>query len=73
MLAGKIEVTKFIEGIERNIGWRAPGKLFGEIPIIFVDRRVGISKMDSHIVLEAIATPWRLWLTWLFHRPRARR
>jgi thioredoxin reductase (NADPH) len=35
VLSGKIEVTKRIEGIERTIGWRAPGQLFGEIPIVF--------------------------------------
>ena len=33
VLAGKIEVTKRIDGIERTIGWRAPGKIFGEVPI----------------------------------------
>ncbi|HZX43295.1 MAG TPA: FAD-dependent oxidoreductase, partial [Myxococcaceae bacterium] len=35
VLAGKIEVTKAIDGIERCIGWRAPGQIFGEVPIIF--------------------------------------
>ena len=34
VLAGKIEVTKSIDGIVRTIGWRAPGQIFGEIPII---------------------------------------
>lgn len=33
VLSGKIEVTKRIEGIERTIGWRVPGKIFGEVPI----------------------------------------
>ena len=33
VLAGKIEVTKRIDGIERTIGWRSPGKIFGEVPI----------------------------------------
>jgi thioredoxin reductase (NADPH) len=33
VLAGKIEVTKRIDGIERTIGWRLPGKIFGEVPI----------------------------------------
>jgi thioredoxin reductase (NADPH) len=33
VLAGKIEVTKRFDGIERTIGWRAPGKIFGEVPI----------------------------------------
>src|SRR5690348_6021960 len=35
VLSGRIEVTKRIEGIERVIGARAPGQIFGEVPIIF--------------------------------------
>src|SRR5688572_7698145 len=35
VLAGKIEVTKSIDGITRTIGWRAPGQIFGEIPLVF--------------------------------------
>ena len=35
VLAGRIEVTKVIDGIERVIGARAPGQIFGEVPIIF--------------------------------------
>ena len=35
LLTGKIEVTKKIDGIERTIGWRAPGQIFGEVPIVF--------------------------------------
>jgi thioredoxin reductase (NADPH) len=34
VLAGRIEVTKLKDGIERTIGWRAPGQLFGEVPIV---------------------------------------
>jgi thioredoxin reductase (NADPH) len=33
VLAGKIEVTKRIDGIERTIGWRTPGQIFGEVPL----------------------------------------
>jgi len=33
VVAGKIEVTKRFDGIERTIGWRVPGKIFGEVPI----------------------------------------
>jgi len=33
VVAGKIEVTKLVDGIERTIGWRAPGEIFGEVPI----------------------------------------
>jgi thioredoxin reductase (NADPH) len=35
VLAGRVEVTKIIDGIERVIGARVPGQIFGEVPIIF--------------------------------------
>jgi thioredoxin reductase (NADPH) len=35
VLSGRIEVTKVIDGIERVIGVRAPGQIFGEVPITF--------------------------------------
>jgi thioredoxin reductase (NADPH) len=33
VLSGKIEVVKLIDGIERTLGWRVPGSIFGEVPI----------------------------------------
>ena len=33
VLTGKIEVVKTIDGIERTLGWRLPGTIFGEVPI----------------------------------------
>ncbi len=33
VLAGKIEVVKRIDGVERTLGWRAPGTMFGEVPM----------------------------------------
>jgi dolichol-phosphate mannosyltransferase len=33
-----------------------------EVPIVFVDRRVGESKMDRKIVLEAVGAAWKLRL-----------
>ncbi len=33
VLAGKIEVVKAVEGIQRTLGWRLPGTIFGEVPI----------------------------------------
>src|SRR5215469_1136134 len=33
VLAGKLEVVKLIDGIERRLGWRAPGTIFGEVPV----------------------------------------
>lgn len=37
-----------------------------EVPIIFVDRRVGISKMSKHIMYEAALMVWKLKLKSLF-------
>src|SRR6185436_14659979 len=33
VLAGKIEVVKLIDGVERRLGWRVPGTIFGEVPL----------------------------------------
>ena len=33
VLAGRIEVVKMVDGIERRLGWRVPGTIFGEVPI----------------------------------------
>ena len=33
VLAGKLEVVKVVEGIDRTLGWRLPGTIFGEVPI----------------------------------------
>jgi thioredoxin reductase (NADPH) len=35
VLTGSIEVVKMIDGIERTLGWRAPGAIFGEVPLTF--------------------------------------
>jgi len=50
--------------------WRK-GFRITEIPILFVDRRVGISKMNRKIIFEAIIMIWHLWFIRLFtSRPR---
>src|SRR5579871_6286122 len=33
VLAGKMEVIKTFDGIERTLGWRLPGTIFGEVPL----------------------------------------
>ena len=33
VLSGKMEVVKLFDGVERTLGWRATGTIFGEIPI----------------------------------------
>jgi len=38
------------------------GCRIGEVPIIFVERRQGQSKLSSNVILESIVMPWRLTL-----------
>jgi dolichol-phosphate mannosyltransferase len=38
------------------------GSRIGEVPIIFVERRQGQSKVSGTVLLESLATPWRLRL-----------
>jgi dolichol-phosphate mannosyltransferase len=38
------------------------GSRIGEVPIIFVERRQGQSKLSSNVILESIVMPWRLKL-----------
>jgi dolichol-phosphate mannosyltransferase len=33
-----------------------------EVPIIFVERRLGVSKISSRVLLESVIVPWRLRL-----------
>jgi len=47
--------------------WRKKFKI-KEIPIIFVERRLGVSKMSKHIVWEAFLLVLRLRLERIFHR-----
>ena len=36
------------------------GARIGEVPIIFVERRQGVSKLSKRVMLESMLTPWRL-------------
>jgi dolichol-phosphate mannosyltransferase len=54
--------------IEMNFWCWKRGFRIKEIPIIFTDRRVGISKMSKKIVWEAIFMVWRLRLMSLVGR-----
>jgi dolichol-phosphate mannosyltransferase len=36
------------------------GFRIGEVPIIFVERRLGQSKLSSNVLLESLIMPWRL-------------
>lgn len=33
VLSGKIEVVKTFDGVERRLGWRSAGSIFGEVPL----------------------------------------
>ena len=41
VLSGKIEVVRLFDGVERTLGWRVPGTIFGEVPIAFGTAFVG--------------------------------
>ena len=41
---------------------RRVGARFGEVPIVFVDRQFGKSKMSKRIVMEAMSVLTKLWL-----------
>jgi dolichol-phosphate mannosyltransferase len=32
----------------------------GEVPIIFIERRLGQSKLSSNVLIESLIMPWRL-------------
>jgi dolichol-phosphate mannosyltransferase len=38
------------------------GCKIGEVPIVFVERRVGHSKLSLGVIVESVLTPWRLIL-----------
>jgi dolichol-phosphate mannosyltransferase len=65
---GAIHSNGYAFQIEMNFKtWRKGFKIH-EIPIVFVDRRIGSSKMSKHIVYEAVWMVWRLKIKSLFGR-----
>jgi dolichol-phosphate mannosyltransferase len=54
--------------IEMNFKTWRKGFRVCEIPIVFVDRRIGVSKMSKSIVYEAVWMVWRLKFRSLFER-----
>ena len=42
------------------------GARIGEVPIIFVERKLGVSKLSGSVLLESGVTPWRLRLRSIF-------
>jgi dolichol-phosphate mannosyltransferase len=47
----------------------AGGCRVSEIPITFVERRLGASKLSAHVVVESAAVPWRLAWRSLSRKP----
>ncbi|MGE0362354.1 MAG: polyprenol monophosphomannose synthase [Vicinamibacterales bacterium] len=47
------------------------GATVGEVPIIFVERRVGASKISGGVIRESFFTPWRMALRRLFGHRRS--
>jgi dolichol-phosphate mannosyltransferase len=52
--------------------WRA-GFRIKEIPILFIDRRAGMSKMSKMIVFEAVTRVWSLFFKKLLHIDKLKR
>lgn len=55
-----LQVTGFGFQVELNYRCHQRGLKIVEVPITFVDRRVGTSKMSSGIFLEALTMVWKL-------------
>jgi dolichol-phosphate mannosyltransferase len=61
-------------GFQIEMNWRTwmAGFIIKEIPIIFVDRTVGKSKMSKAIVREAVILVWKLGMAGMFKRGKLR-
>jgi dolichol-phosphate mannosyltransferase len=61
-----VESDGYAFQIEMSFKCWKRGMTLREIPIVFVDRRAGVSKMSRHIIWEAAGLVWRLRLLSLF-------
>jgi len=62
----RIKSNGYAFQIEVNFKTYKKGFRVAEIPIVFEDRRVGISKMSKRIILEAIVRVWSLRIRSIF-------
>jgi len=62
LLASNVTSNGYSFQIELTYRALCLGLTVREVPIVFVDRQVGASKMDGKIVLEAVTTVWKLRL-----------
>ena len=59
VIEGAIEVIKLVDGIERKIGMRLPGKLFGEVPLVFGTQfQAGFRASEPTRVVKLDARPY---------------
>jgi dolichol-phosphate mannosyltransferase len=58
--------------VEMLFAASAAGLTFAEVPITFVERRLGESKLSNAVLLESAITPWRLIASRKSARPTAR-
>ena len=65
---GRIRSDGYSFQVEVNFQLWRQGFRIREIPIVFADRRVGISKMNRKIIWEAIWMVWRLAFSRIFVR-----
>jgi len=65
---GKIRSDGYSFQIEMNYRCVEKGFRVGEVPIIFIDRHAGSSKMSKKIVREAVLMVWKLKLGSIFGR-----
>jgi len=58
--------------VEMLFSAQAAGLTFGEVPITFVERRQGESKLSKAVLIESAITPWRLVSSRKTARPTVR-
>jgi len=66
----KVKSDGYAFQIEMNYRAYRNGFKICEIPIIFIERHSGSSKMSRHIVFEALLLPWSLRIEYLFKNTR---
>lgn len=69
---GSIHSDGYAFQIELNYICQRKGLRLKEIPIIFIDRRVGVSKISKKIILEAVFVVWKLRLGTIIQSMRTR-
>jgi dolichol-phosphate mannosyltransferase len=69
---GQFEADGYSFLVEMLFAASAAGLTFAEVPITFVERRQGESKLSNAVLVESALTPWRLIASRKTARPTAR-